>query len=210
MKFLVTISIFLFLFSCNNKSNDGTAEKSPAKANPTTAKADEGVNPDGSDGTYFSIKQFLDERQEDEKNEPYVLLKVIKHDNKKDSSFLPLDETAWKELKAHFEDADIGDKKFLNRYEAQMFEDNLTQTIFLQYIAKNDDEVVRKMDINIDPKNEKIKSVYIELVKKSMSNTLINKILYTPEKLLQVQSLEKSKIKKSDSKETVTEYHYEY
>lgn len=212
MKGIITnitlVTITLFLFACNNNNTKAEGNNATVSSNNqeyTTADS----HTDTIDGNYFSILQYLNERQEDEKNQPYVLLKIVKHNNNSDSTFVPLDQ-AWQEMKGYFADADISDKKFLNHYEAQVFEDDLTQSIFLQYRAKSDDKVLRKMDIAINPKNERIKSVYIEMNKKEESFNMHRKILYTPENLLQIQNVEKNKNNPSDSKETTTEYHYEY
>lgn len=187
-RFLLLLGVFSILFSaCKNKRN-------PAK-------------PEDPE-TYFSVQQFLDDQWATRHGQPVSLLRIISFNGMTDSSFVNLDSTLWSTIRAKFDEADIGNPKFLEQYTFNLFEDKDLQLINLNYEAKLPDLFTRKMYVGVDAFNNRVRSVYIETNKQNKVYRRSQKLYYAPDRVIQIQEFEKSLT--MPEKDLKVEYHYKY
>ena len=96
----------------------------------------------------------------------------------------------WKSILQPFFASDISDKKYLDQYNFSLFEDDVTDTRTLMYEAKDTKLFTKLLQIVTDQENNKITSIYVETEK----NGKLQKLLYAPVKLIQIQEFETSVI----------------
>jgi hypothetical protein len=156
-------------------------------------------------GTYFSIKQFVQDQWNTFHGEPITFIKTVTENGKTDSSYVNAYNLEWGEIFKIFFASDISDKKYLNHYDFSMFEDDGTATRNFYYEAKDKDLFTRKLMISADQTNNKIRSIYIETQKDGWTS-YSQKLYYAPMKVIQIQESKKPFI--GHIKETVTEYHF--
>lgn len=174
IRHIILLFTVLSLFSC----------KKPAE------KPAEAIQPEGS---YFSIIQFAKDQWDTYRNQPYSLEKVVTMNGKTDTTYLSALNMDWGSILKVFFDTDISDKKYLDRYNFSLFEDDATLTRNFYYEAKEQDLFTRKLQIAADEETNKIRSIYIETSKNGTLNDLNQKLYYVPQKLIQIQEFEKSK-----------------
>lgn len=170
---LVLLAV-ITLFSCNKPD-----ENSPAATE--------------LEGNYFSIKQFAMDQWSTYEGQPYTLEKVVQMNGKKDTTYISALDMDWASVLKVFFDSDISDKKYLERYNFSLFEDDATLTRNFYYEAKEKELFTRKLQIAADEETNKIRSIYIETAKNGTLNDLNQKLYYVPMKLIQIQEFEKSK-----------------
>lgn len=153
-------------------------------------------------GTYFSIKQFGEDQLHLLWGQPYTFHKIVSLNGKTDSSFTTAMDMDWASIIKPFFESDISDKKYLGQYNFSMFEDNLTDTRNFFYEAKDKKLLTQKLQITADAYNNKITSIYIETIK----NGKVQKLLYEPKKLIQIQEYESSFLGKD--KNLKVEYYF--
>jgi len=170
-KFIVLLIFLGSLQACNKKAAV-IPEKTP------------------DDKTYFSIIQFADDQFQTFGEQPYTFRRVISLNGKTDSSYVSSFEMDWKSILQPFFASDISDKKYLDQYNFSLFEDDVTDTRTLMYEAKDNKLFTKLLQIVTDQENNKITSIYVETEK----NGKLQKLLYAPVKLIQIQEFETSVI----------------
>lgn len=155
--------------------------------------AEEPVAANEPEGTYFSIIQFAKDQWDTFYGQPYSLQKIVTMNGKVDTSYVSALDMDWSSVLKIFFETDISDKKYLDRYNFSLFEDDATLTRNFYYEAKEKDLFTRKLQIAADEETNKIRSVYIETSRNSTLNDLNQKLYYVPQKLIQIQEFEKSK-----------------
>jgi hypothetical protein len=189
LKFLVTIAVSLSLLGFKEKQKSTSAKEEDV-------------------ATYFSIKDFFKDQWNTRRGSPYTLLRIVTLNGKTDSAFVDLDSTLWFSLKAKFDAADIGDRKFLDQYNFDLLEDDVSETRYLHYEAKNPELFMRKMDIGADQFTNLVKSVYIETREGGKAFERSQKLQYIPDRIFQIQEYEKSAA--APEKNLKIEYRYNY
>src|SRR6218665_3679923 len=119
LRLFLICSFCLSLFACKEKQKSSSAEEKT-----TPAAATQAVD---SSMTYFSLKDYFDDQWKTRSGSPYTLLKIQTVNGKTDTAYAPLDSALWLEIRAPFDAADIGDKKFLGHYKYDSFEDETTE-----------------------------------------------------------------------------------
>lgn len=188
--FRLILAIWLFVVFASCKGGADT---------PTVAEEQE---------TYFSIKQFLDDQWKNREGVPYTLLRVASFNGVSDSAFVPLDSTLWHSLRSRFDETDISDPRFFGRYTFNTFEEEALDLINLYYEAIDPELFTRKLNIGIDYFTGRVRSVYVETSKKNAVYEKKGKLLYVPDRLIQVQEYEKSVV--SPRKQLNVAYYFEY
>jgi hypothetical protein len=158
--------------------------------------------------TYFSVRQFLDDQWKTRKGQPIALLRITSFNGTSDSSFVNLDSTLWSNIRMKFDQADIGNPKFLDQYRFNLFEDADLQLVNLNYEAKSDELFTQKMNIGVDAFNNRVRSVYIETRIRNKVYRRSQKLYYAPDRVIQIQEYEKSAT--MPEKDLKVEYHYRY
>lgn len=196
----------LSLFACKEKQKSSSAEEKTAQPAIPAGKPPIAVT--DSSSTYFSISDYFDDQWKNRRGNPYTLLKVNEANGKRDSAFVSMDSTLWFSLRAPFDAADISDKKYLGWYKYATFEDETTETLYLQYEAMADNLYLRKMDIAADLLTQKVKSIYIETRREEGGHIVSRKLQYMSDRLFQFQVFEKTA--GSAGKDTKLQYWFQY
>ena len=172
------------------------------------SKKQKTVEPVMSDenGTYFSIAQFADDQLKYNSGQPYTFYKIITEDNKADTTMVNVENLDWGSVFKTFLETDISDKKYLGKYEFTLLDDDATLLRTFYYEAKDPELYTKKLQISVDPTNNKIKSIYIEASKSEGWTHTSKQLYYAPLKVIQIQEFEKSKI--GSAKESRTEYRF--
>ena len=160
------------------------------------------VVPDGAP-TYFSIRDFIRDQWETYKMTPLAIERVVTGDGEKDSSLVSAYEFELGEIMQTFIKTDIGDKKFLGKYDFNMIEDAASFTRSYYYEANTPDVYTKKLQIITDAENNKVKNIYIEAEEKGGETV---KLYYAPMKLIRIQEISKPAI--GSKKEITKEYRF--
>lgn len=148
--------------------------------------------------TYFSIKQFLDDQWNLLHDQPILLLRVAEFNGKKDSAYVELDSTVWRNIRKQFDPADISNPRFLGQYDFSYFEENRLNMITLNYTSKNKKLFTKTIDIEMDNHTQRVRSIYIETSRNNRTYMKSQKLTYFPRNLIRIQTFEKSVISKSE------------
>lgn len=175
--------------------------------NNTTSKEIDVVS-NNTDELYYSSTQFINDQWNTNKQQPYVVLRVVNENGKSDSAYLQQDEKLFKEFSKYFVAADIAKKEFLGKYNYSENFDQESGFAFLTYTAKDPELFTQKVEISMDPYSSKIIAVYIETKDEGIFSSNNQKILYTIDKGIFIQ--EYSKTLFSDRKERKLAYLYKY
>jgi hypothetical protein len=87
-------------------------------------------------------------------------------------------------------DADITGEKFQDMYTESVYMDQSINSITMTYIPVDEKSPVRKVDVYLDPENDRMKQVYVESIgAASGDSTVLRKMLWAPGHYFQVTSL---------------------
>jgi hypothetical protein len=93
-----------------------------------------------------------------------------------------------------------------NYYKETVFMDNTTNTITMSYTTEEEKPQVRKIEVTIDPDNQRVKTIYVEKLDQYEDSTILRKMVWTSRKNLQVISL----VNRKNEAETVKTEKYEW
>jgi hypothetical protein len=149
--------------------------------------------------TYFSIKQYALDQAQMFGGVPHSLYRIVYLDGKVDSTITNLINMDWASIFQVFGASDISPKKFIGQYDFASYEDEATASRGLIYTAKREYPhlLTRTLQINIDPSNNKITSIYIETAKKDFWGSTKQKLLYVPLRVIQIQEEQHSLLGKA-------------
>ncbi len=160
------------------------------------------------EGKYFSIKEYLEGQEDLQKDQPYVLLKVVEKNGRSDSSYVEVNKDFFRELGTYFAPTDISDVILKDKYQVEQSHDFGNAMLFLYYNALDKDLLTQKVQLGIHDETYKILSVYIETNKSGLFRSRATKLHYNTEKSVIIQEYDKSLF--SDPVTTVTRYYYNY
>jgi hypothetical protein len=101
---------------------------------------------------------------------------------------------------------DISLPEYKKYYKETVFMDNTVNTVTMSYTTEEDDPVVRKIEVMIDPDNQKVKTIYVEKLDHQGDRNILRKMIWTSGKNLQVISI----INGKNEMETVKTEKYEW
>lgn len=185
---VLLVSILFIVAACGNKKQKETPQ------------------PDASEGTYFSIRQFVSDQWETFHGQPFAIAKVVTVNGKTDSIMTNADKLDWGSIFKIFFATDISDPKFLGKYDFSQFADDATASNNFYYEAKEPDLFTRKLHIISDDVTNKIKSIYIETEQKTKWGSRIQRLFYIPVKTISIQEFESTTT--GDKKELRVEYRF--
>lgn len=171
-------------------------------------KQEKKANPLEEGGTYFSIRQFAKDQLDTYWGQPFTLQKVRTVNGITDSALISTYKMDWAEVLKTFFESDISDPKYLGKYTFSTFEDQATDSRTYYYEANDKDLFTRSLQINTDPYNNMIKSIYIETASNGRMGQRSQKLYYKPIKVIQIQEFESSAIGKD--KKSIIEYRFLY
>jgi hypothetical protein len=157
---------------------------------------------------YYSVKGFLDDQWRLLNNQPIVLLRVSKFNDRTDSAYVPLDSSLWKNIRKQFDPSDISDTRFLNQYKFSTFSDNDLNIIYFNYEALSKKLLTQKLNISADNLTHRILSVFIETRNENKTYEKTQKLTYIPHRFIQIQSFEKSIISRPE--DLLVTYYFSY
>lgn len=147
---------------------------------------------DTTKGTYFSLRQFADDQFHTYHGYPFGFVRIHVVGDVKDSDVENTANVDWGFILKTFFAADIGEKKYLGRYNFNLFEDDMTATRNFLYEAKDASLYTQKLLISADQLNNRVRSIYIETEKHETFSSETQKLLYEPTKLIQIHRTEKN------------------
>jgi hypothetical protein len=186
-KFPILILLAACLGSCKAKKADQAREAD---------KAREG------EPTYFSMRQFVRDQWETYKDQPYTFVKYVFKDGKVDSSYVQAPQLEIGYIMEAFVKTDIGQAKFLDKYDFSVIDEGVSITRTYYYEAKEPDLYTRKLHITTDPTNNKIQSIFVDAIDE---DGLAVKLYYAPQRLIRIQEQKK---KAGKLEEVKTEYRF--
>jgi hypothetical protein len=139
------------------------------------------------DSTYFSMKQFEVDQAQLYGGTPLSLYRIAYLDDKKDTTIVNFMNMDWASIFRTFSAADISDPKFIGHYVFNAFDDETTGSRSYVYTAADAKQFTRLLQINTDPSNDRITSLYIETAKHSFLGSTTQKLLYVPLHIIQIQ-----------------------
>lgn len=158
-------------------------------------------------GSYFSIKQFALDEWNTFAGDLFTVTKITTIDSKiVDSAILASDTMDWNQIFKAFFPSDISDRKFLGKYNFNQFDDNVDGTHNFFYEAKDEDQFTQKLLITIALFTNKVKGIYIETRKSSISGDITQKLYYKPMTEVQIQTIDEPKM--GNKKHTVVQYDF--
>ena len=164
----------------------------------TSCKTKAGDNePPSADSSYFSIRQFITDQIHTFYGAPYSLYRVAHMNDQVDSSLVDFLTMDWASIIGTFSATDISARKYLGSYSFSMFDDDITGTRGYAYSATDPDVFTRLLQINADPFNNRITSIYIETGKKDFFGNKTQKLLYIPLRIIQIQESEGNLLSRS-------------
>lgn len=167
-------------------------------------KAAEGPEPAE---TYFSVSQFMDDQWNNRlAGQPLVLRRISRFNNRLDSNYVPLDTVLWQKIRAKMDAGDISGPEFLDQYEFTFLEETVTSSYTLLYEAKDPKLFTRKLSVEVDAFNERIRSLYMETARASRIYVIRQKLFYVPGRLIQIHETESGLA--SPDKDLLIEYHF--
>lgn len=161
-------------------------------------------NPD--EGTYYSIRSFIEDQWSTYHGQPFLISKVVTMNGKKDSTTRSAIYVNWGEIFNLFMETDISDPKFLDKYTFSLFREESMQTRNYYYEAKDPELYTQKLHIATDLWTNKVRTVYIETLKKTFWTKQTRKLLYSPITVIQIQEHEEPFIGKN--KDLTIEYRF--
>ena len=147
--------------------------------------------------TYFSIIQYTQDQIHMFAGEPHSLYKITKLNNEVDTTIVNFLTMDWTPIFDVVRAADIADRKYLDLYDFNMYSDDITASRGFIYTAKDPKVLTRTLQINTDPSNNKITSIYLETAKRDFWGATTQKLLYIPMRILQIQEAQSHLIGKA-------------
>jgi len=142
------------------------------------------------DGTYWSINQYIKDQWNTYLGQPYSIVKVTTQNGKTDSVLKNALNLQWGDILGRFFASDISAPKYLGHYNFNLFLDETSDTRNFYYEAKDDTLFTRKLQITAMQQNNRISSIYIETQRKTGTKDIVQKLYYSPLKVIQIQEFD--------------------
>jgi hypothetical protein len=126
---------------------------------------------------HFPINAFLEEELAQIDSFPIAIIHTRETNEKTDTSVV--DKKDFRALAMQLVGIDFQEKKHKNNYEELVLEDVQLGNISIGYTTEDKHLPIRKIELNIDAKTNKIKSIFAERKEREGEKMLIRKILWT-------------------------------
>lgn len=187
--FVLSISLFCFLSSSCTKE---LAAEQPVSL----------------DSSYFSIRQFLADQIHTYYGNPFTFYRIVAMNDRVDSALVGVDKVDWASVFGTFNATDISARKCLGKYRFSVTDDNITGDRGFIYTATDPKLFTQILQINADPSNYKISSIYMETAKEDFWEKKTQKLLYVPLHVIQIQEKEDGLL--TGPRETRVEYRFPF
>jgi hypothetical protein len=157
--------LFIFIIACHSKSKDASNE----------------------DTQFYPAKNFIIAEINKLDTIPLAVLRKTVVNNKTDSAYISKEE--FRKAAGVFLEPDISDPKLKKLYKETVFMDNTVNAITLTYSPGENEAEVRKMDVLLDPGNNKLERIYMEKEKKNGDSLITHKLMWNAGHSCQVITL---------------------
>jgi hypothetical protein len=142
--------------------------------------------------SFFPVVSFIKSQVAHVDTSLYPIMKITWMDSvKTDTSFIPRED--FKTLAKDFlEIPDITDKRYSSGYkEDKYFDEDLNQVSLIYKPKEPNHAIIQLQEVQIEPSptGDKVKSMYIQLIKTNKDSTEEKKLLWVPDKSFQVYSV---------------------
>lgn len=159
-----------------------------------------------NNGEYFSIVDYAYDQWKMNKDQPYGIEKISYVNGKTDTTYTNVENVDWGVVFRIFNETDISNPKFLDRYNFSEFPDTATNTMNYYYEANDPKLFTRKLHIMTHPATGRITSVYIETLKNNSWGSRTQRLFYIPVKSIVIQEFEATAT--GDKKDIRVEYRF--
>lgn len=159
-------------------------------------------NRDNATEEYYPVSSYIQSQVKKLDSLPLGIIKYTTVGNKTDTAVV--DKKDFASIAAYFSSPDITVPGFKNQFDEASFIDASIGTIALTYTAKNDTITLRKADVLLKQEDSRVRTIYIEKKKPVTEGTLIQKMLWTTDRNVQITTIEQSK--EAPEKVTIEKY----
>lgn len=145
-----------------------------------------------SDSSYFPIKVYAAAQIKTYFGAPYTLYRISHLDGVVDTTLVNYYNMDWGDILKPFLATDISERKYIGQYDFAVSDDEITGNRGYTYTAKTPDLYTRLLQVNFDPTNFRIRSIYIETHKGDFWGSRSGKLLYVPLRIIQIQETSKT------------------
>lgn len=151
---------------------------------------------------YPDINLLLDQTLRPFEKEPNSFRKVIRTQTTNDTTYHKANEIKWKEVEYPFLQSSFFDKKYDKQYKIDILEDTLSTTLTVMYTSLNPKNPTQKMTIRTGQPDNKVLSIYIEYNDIGFLTSQNYKLLYLPQRTIQIQDISKKPFSEMTTKIT--------
>ncbi len=137
---------------------------------------------------------------------PLMYNKYVNDNGSKDSSKVPDNKMPWTDIKELFKEANIQDKSLDKKYLIDITHDTATHAMTLHYSAMDPSLYTQSISIISSDDDRSLRSLYIETSDPGWISSTHQRILFIPERTLQIQ--EQVKRLFSKEKTVITTYKF--
>jgi len=178
---LLLLTVCIWGASCKNNTPDNDNE------------------PPSADSAYFSIRQFTKDQIHTYYGMPFTLYRVSHMNGAVDSTIVSFFDMDWSSILGIFSATDISPRKYIGKYAFSVADDETTGDRGYSYTSIDPKAFTRLLQINTDPSNNRITSIYIETAKRDFWGNKTQKLLYVPMHIIQIQETEGNLLGKARS-----------
>lgn len=135
---------------------------------------------------YFPIKQYAAGQIQTFFGTPFSLYQITHFNGVVDTTYTNFLTLDWAPIFQAFNEADITDTAYTNKYDVNMYDDDATGNRGFIYTAKDPNLLTKTLQVSQDPTNNRITSVYIETSKSDFFGSTKKKLLYVPMRVIQI------------------------
>lgn len=137
--------------------------------------------------TFFPVHSFIKSELAEIDSLPIAVFRYVSREGKTDTSII--EKNLFRSQTEEFIQPDITTPELKDLYRETVFQDNSINAITLSYVPKDQDAIIRKIDVYVNPDNEKVKYIYIEKSEDKADSNFVRKMIWTAGKHFQVSTV---------------------
>ena len=137
--------------------------------------------------TFFPIAGTILSELKNIDSLPIAIIRYTTNGDKRDTSIFSKEDM--KKVADEMIKPDISLPENKKYYKETVFMDNTINTITMSYTTEDEKPQVRKIEVTIDPDNQRVRTIYVEKLDQYDDSTILRKMVWTSGKNLQVISL---------------------
>ena len=144
-------------------------------------------NNDDVNKTFFPIAGNINAELKELDSLPVAVIKYTTEGSLSDTTIA--DKAELRKVSAMLTQPDISLPELKKYYREDVLMDNTINTVTMSYTTKAEEPEVRKIEVMFNAETDKVKSIYVEKLSKSGDTTVTRKMVWTPNRNLQVITL---------------------